>query len=471
MRQTAFILPIYVPPPRCIDMINGGPSRNRTLKNVINHIEKNYECENLIVCDAVRPLITADLIDRYFTLLQGKAAVVTAQKITDSLGSYDIHRINRDRYYLMQSPEAFNFKLLSQHFDPESPLTEITQQFPDNSKIELYFDFKNNVKLTYPADLKYLEAILKARNNNTDFSKILTSVTRLGKYLEKNFPEETANWEKTLEKSICGLLKKWQITDYNLIKTSHFGIIFLSKSIKYGDCVLKIIPPFIGRYLQERSCYQSINTSYMCSLYDFDNNCCALLMEHCDSARNVSFDKSSHEILDFFRKVIGSERINTGNIIFNSYKDILNNKINEFNFDYQKELIAEYVKKAVSVFSDTFSEKDFVLIHGDLHRYNIMEKNGVLTAIDPIGYIAPKEIDIARYIGTELVESKKNIKDNCRELINYFSCISNGDILKKALFVDIVFRLHNSLFEDNNHILTDKWIQILGEISEELLSD
>ena len=90
-----------------IDMIEGGSTRNQTLKNVIDYIDENYNCKNLIVCDAVRPMITSQLMDKYFNLLGENDAVVTAQKITDSLGCYDFTKVDRERYYLMQSPEGF----------------------------------------------------------------------------------------------------------------------------------------------------------------------------------------------------------------------------------------------------------------------------------------------------------------------------------------------------------------------------
>lgn len=148
-----------------IDLISGGETRNQTLKKVLEHINSNYFCNKLIVCDSVRPMITAELIDNYFNYLNDNAAVVTAQKITDSLGSYDFQKVDRERYYLMQSPEGFDFKLLYDNFDEKSKLTEVTQQLPEDSSIKLYFDFNNNFKLTYPEDLKYLEAILTLRND------------------------------------------------------------------------------------------------------------------------------------------------------------------------------------------------------------------------------------------------------------------------------------------------------------------
>ena len=92
-------------------------------------------------------------------------AVVTAQHITDSLGSYLFKEVDRSQYYLMQSPEAFRFPLLSSVFNENSNLTEVTQQLPDGSSIYLNFEFVNNYKLTYPEDLVFLKTMIDNRNS------------------------------------------------------------------------------------------------------------------------------------------------------------------------------------------------------------------------------------------------------------------------------------------------------------------
>ncbi len=450
-----------------IDLIEGGSTRNRTLKNVIDYIDSNYDCDKLIVCDAVRPMITGELIDSYFAFLDENDAVVTAQKITDSLGSYDFSQVDRERYYLMQSPEGFDFKKLRDSFDSESKLTEVTQQLPEDSKIYLYFDFNNNFKLTYPADLKYLEALVRARDNSIGFSSILDNVDRLNKFLSIYHPVEAREWKKELERSIPKMLKNWQITEYTLIKNSHFGIIFLAKSIQYGRCVIKIIPPFINRYIPERSCYRKINSRIMCELYDFDDSCSSILLERCKEA-DVRFNKDNSEILEFFSNVMNGYASEEEDV-FNNYERILKHKALETDFRYKKAEIMSYVNSAILLFDKTFSKSNRVLIHGDLHRYNIMSKNGKFCAIDPIGYLAPKEFDIARYIGTELTDTECDKRELFYELIEYFTPICDRRKLISAVYVDMIFRLHNSLFENEDYVLTDKWLNVLKQLDIELL--
>lgn len=446
-----------------IDLIEGGETRNRTIRNVLDYIQQRYNCNSLIICDAVRPMITGGLMDMYFDMLANADAVVTAQRITDSLGCYSFQKVNREEYYLVQSPEGFNFKLLTEYFDSESNLTEVTQQLPENSKIDLYFDFNNNFKLTYQEDLKYLEALIKERENAVDSDNILNNVARLKSYLEKYYPIEAKTWAETLKNKITGLFNKWQIDEYSLIKTSHFGIIFIAHSIKYGRCVLKIIPPFIGKYEQERSYYHSINSGFMCELFDYDDSCSALLMECCDEVEKFNEDT----VLAFFGKAI-SNAVNKNTDVdlklFHSYSSILHSKIKKTNFEYKKDAVMSYVKDAIRIYDESFNNDDAVMIHGDLHRHNIMSKNGSLVAIDPIGYIAPAEINVARYIGTELTDGIGDIKESYDALIGTFSKICDFERLKKACFIDIVFRLHNSIFENEDYILTDKWLKILESI-------
>lgn len=447
-----------------VDFVNGGETRNYSLVNALQYINDNYDCDKVIVCDAVRPMITGELMDKYFAFLDDNAAVVTAQAITDSLGCYDIQKVYRDRYYLMQSPEGFDFKLLYDNFDPESKLTEVTQQLPENSKIKLYFDFNNNFKLTYPADLKYLEALINARDNNVDYKDIFNSVSRLNRYLFENYPSQTKNWTRRLEKEIPNLLKKWQITDYRVVKTSHFGIIFLAKSIKYGDCVLKMIPPFIERYEPERSCYQTLPATFMCELYDYDDTCSAILMQQMDSDL-PQFDKNDTTVLEFFKKALNSYKdikISENDVHkFHNYSDILHGKLDENKFSYRNEEIMQLVTQANELYDKVFANDEFCLVHGDMHRYNIMKSSELITAIDPIGYIAPLELDIVRFIGTELTDTTEDVQKKKAELVEYFTPLSSKERIESLLFVDMVFRLHNSLFENDTFELTDKWLSIL----------
>lgn len=144
-----------------VDVCEGGKERNISLMNGLNYIKENYKCDKIMIFDAMRPFVTAKLIEEYMTLLNDYEVVATCQKIVDSLGCLDTHTCDRSRYYLLQSPEAFRFDVIYNNFDPNSPLVEAYQQLPEGTTLCKYFDFKDNYKLTYASDLEIMRAYMK----------------------------------------------------------------------------------------------------------------------------------------------------------------------------------------------------------------------------------------------------------------------------------------------------------------------
>ena len=68
--------------------------------------------------------------------------------------------------------------MLSNHFSPKSSITATVQQLPAGIKIKKMFDFKNNLKITYPEDLFIAEQLIKLKYyrkkqlNHVNYDKI-----------------------------------------------------------------------------------------------------------------------------------------------------------------------------------------------------------------------------------------------------------------------------------------------------------
>ena len=60
-----------------------------------------------------------------------------------------------------QSPDAYRFKLLYTHFNPNYPNGHPAVQLPDNAKGYNYFNYGPNIKVTYPEDIQIAEMLLK----------------------------------------------------------------------------------------------------------------------------------------------------------------------------------------------------------------------------------------------------------------------------------------------------------------------
>ena len=144
--------------------VPGGKERNDTVRNVIDYVKEKYpECEKILFHDAARPQITAQYIDECFELLEHHEGVITTARITDSLGLKGSEAIDRSDYYLIQTPEAFQFDILEKHFTRESDWTAIVQQLPVRSDIYLNYNLTSNIKITYPDDFGYFQLMMERR--------------------------------------------------------------------------------------------------------------------------------------------------------------------------------------------------------------------------------------------------------------------------------------------------------------------
>lgn len=145
-----------------IECIEGDMSRNGSLKKGLDYVkEKYHSCQKIFINEAARPFLTAELADKYYGFLDEYDSVITTQRITDSLGREGEAVTNRKEYYLIQAPEAFRFDLLYEYFSADSPITATVQQLPADRRVLRYFDYKNNMKITYREDLLVAEQIMK----------------------------------------------------------------------------------------------------------------------------------------------------------------------------------------------------------------------------------------------------------------------------------------------------------------------
>ncbi len=147
-----------------VTTVQGGATRNQSLKNAMDYIHEHFpDCDKFIENNAACPMITPELTDEFLALLDEYDFVNTAYKITDALGSYKGRIADREDFYLIQAPDAYRFPLLYQYFDPESPLCHPAHQLPLDTKEYRYFDYTDNYKVTYPADIHMVEYLMERR--------------------------------------------------------------------------------------------------------------------------------------------------------------------------------------------------------------------------------------------------------------------------------------------------------------------
>ncbi|WP_342268879.1 2-C-methyl-D-erythritol 4-phosphate cytidylyltransferase [Spiroplasma endosymbiont of Aspidapion aeneum] len=137
----------------------GGKTRGESVANGIKMSNTDF----VLIHDAARPFFTDDLIIR---LLKKTSSiwdiVVPHLKISDSLkmiNNNTISTINRDNYFITQTPQLINVSVfrkiidIQKMFDWQDEL-ELYTKYYSSSKICLIEGEKDNLKLTFPKDLK-----------------------------------------------------------------------------------------------------------------------------------------------------------------------------------------------------------------------------------------------------------------------------------------------------------------------------
>ena len=145
-------------------VVAGGTERFYSVKNAILSIEE----EGFVaIHDAVRPLVSTELIDNCFKQAKLYGNVIAAVQSSDSIRMLKNNKtsaLKRDEIYLVQTPQTFKLEILrkayeqefERHFTDDASVVESTGQ-----NINIMDGERNNIKITYPIDLELAELLLK----------------------------------------------------------------------------------------------------------------------------------------------------------------------------------------------------------------------------------------------------------------------------------------------------------------------
>jgi len=156
-------------------VIEGGELRNDTIMNAVSFIEDNYEVDEesiLVTHDSVRPFLTHRIIEENIHYSQKYGACDTVIPASDTIvESTDGQRIssipNREHMYQGQTPQSFRILKLKELYQSLSEeekeiLTDAAKIFViRGEEVHLVEGEVNNIKITYPYDLKVANGILK----------------------------------------------------------------------------------------------------------------------------------------------------------------------------------------------------------------------------------------------------------------------------------------------------------------------
>ena len=140
-----------------IKIINGGKNRSESSLKALKII-KNNKISKVFIHDAARPNFSLKLISNLFNGLKKYKCVVPVIKTNNSVKFKDKNRlknIDRNKIYLTQTPQAFNYKtLLKLQKQTNSKITDDANLFIDASKkVKFIRGELNNYKITIKSDV------------------------------------------------------------------------------------------------------------------------------------------------------------------------------------------------------------------------------------------------------------------------------------------------------------------------------
>ncbi len=146
----------------------GGDSRFESVKSGLEFIPDNAL---VAIHDSVRPLVSQNTIKNVFLLAEEEGSAIPVIDCSDSLRKLEHHSsvsVDRTQFKLVQTPQCFQSSLIK-----EAYLKEFRTEFTDDASVfeanggvvNLCSGNQENIKITYPHELKIAESILGLRKN------------------------------------------------------------------------------------------------------------------------------------------------------------------------------------------------------------------------------------------------------------------------------------------------------------------
>ncbi|WP_207425515.1 2-C-methyl-D-erythritol 4-phosphate cytidylyltransferase [Pedobacter sp. SYSU D00535] len=146
-------------------LVEGGEERFHSVKNALNLV---HQPSLVAIHDAVRPVISNELITRCFNEAEENLAVIPAVSSRDSLrqkqGNGTV-ALNRSEVLIVQTPQVFHSDILNKAY-----LQPYSDNFTDDAsvverngnEIVITEGDSKNIKITYPEDLEIVALFLKS---------------------------------------------------------------------------------------------------------------------------------------------------------------------------------------------------------------------------------------------------------------------------------------------------------------------
>jgi 2-C-methyl-D-erythritol 4-phosphate cytidylyltransferase len=146
--------------------VEGGATRSASVRKAL---EAAPEATVVVVHDAARPLVTAELVRECLDALDGVDGVVAASPMSDTVHIASPENLvretpNRATLWAAQTPQVFRADILRQALaGGDSATDEAALVAAIGGTVRLIEGPSDNIKVTTPTDLRLAEALLRDR--------------------------------------------------------------------------------------------------------------------------------------------------------------------------------------------------------------------------------------------------------------------------------------------------------------------
>jgi len=150
-------------------IVSGGETRAESVKNGLDLIKN----EGLVaIHDAVRPFVSAQLIERLFSEAEKHDSAIPVINVKDTLRELNENggnsTVSRDLYKAVQTPQVFRLSKLKNSFKSEDypSFTDEASLYESNGNtVFLVEGEEENFKITVPFDLVIAEMLLQSKKS------------------------------------------------------------------------------------------------------------------------------------------------------------------------------------------------------------------------------------------------------------------------------------------------------------------
>lgn len=444
-----------------VPAVQGGASRPDSVANGLQYIHDNYDCEKVIITNAVCPLATSAQYERYLKALDEYDYVLTTWKLAPALHRFDGQKVDRDDFFNVMEPDAYRFKKLYENFDFENKKKYIFHNMPDDSKAFFCMDYPFTNKLTYPHDIKTLSILYDELVVKPDKEKAIHAVSH---FLAAGGKDDVIKWIYKVQEYIEEFRSRYKLTSYTINAQTEENIVYEAQSIIHGDIIIKFTPSY-GNFHKECVYYQLASKDIMCELIDSDEEYHAIILKMLKPGFQVNISPENPEIVDFFERVsqnmIPEKALNGDTTVPNVYDEffIFQQEASKYTYEFFFRQAME--RKALKVWDVYFKDAPKYYLHRDFHKRNLLKTADGIHAIDPRGAIGPAAFEYVIQFIIELREQPEKLdKDAYNSLFKFFSKFVDEDELRAALFFFWVYKMDDYSFHKKDNYKLANWCKL-----------